>query len=125
MRAQDQALPPNDAATVLTRAFLRTGERLGLQQNQLAPVLGTSPASMSRLSRSRFIQPESKEGELAVLFVRLYRGLDTLLGGDDEANQRWFHARNSHLGGVPAELVRSVEGLVRVVGYLDAMRGKL
>ena len=47
-----------------------------------------------------------------------------LLGGNDEASRKWMHAQNLHLDGVPAKLVRSVAGLVRVVDYLDAMRGK-
>ncbi len=117
--------PQDDSAGVLTRAFLRAGEQLDLQQKQLGVILGTSPASISRLMRGRQLRPESKEGELALLFVRLFRDLDTLLGGSPEASRRWFYAPNTHLGGIPAELVRSVEGLVRVVGYLAAMRGKL
>jgi hypothetical protein len=35
-----------------------------------------------------------------------------------------MHAHNHHLNGTPAEMVRSVPGLVHVVEYLDAMRGK-
>jgi hypothetical protein len=55
----------------------------------------------------------------------LYRSLDALVGGDDVMARAWVHARNDHLGGVPAERVRRVEGLVDVVQYLDAMRGRL
>ncbi len=113
------------AAAVLTKAVLRAGRRLDLQQKSLALILGVSAASLSRLSQGRSIRPETKEGELAVLFVRLFRSLDALFGGDEEASRKWFHARNEHLGGVPAELVQTVQGLVRVVEYLDAMRSRL
>jgi transcriptional regulator with XRE-family HTH domain len=109
---------------VLTRALLRAAERLGLSQKDLAPILGVSPSTLSRLPR-RPLDPRSKEGELGILFVRLYRSLDALLGGNAEACRRWFHAPNRHLGGTPAELVRSVAGLVHVIEYLDAMRGKV
>jgi transcriptional regulator with XRE-family HTH domain len=102
----------------------RAAERLGLTQKDLAAVLGVSPATLSRLSR-RPLDPRSKEGELAILFVRLYRSLDALLGSNAEACRRWFHAPNRHLGGVPAELVRSITGLVHAIEYLDAMRGKV
>jgi hypothetical protein len=54
----------------------------------------------------------------------MFRSLDALLG-DTESCRKWLHAENTHLGGVPAELVRSAEGLVHVIRYLDAMRGKL
>lgn len=119
------ATESGDAAAILTRAVLRASRRLDVQQKTLAPILGVSPASLSRLSQGRSIRPETKEGELAVLFVRMFRSLDALFGGDEEASRRWFHAPNAHLGGVPAELISSVQGLVRVVEYLDAMRGKL
>jgi len=36
-----------------------------------------------------------------------------------------MHTANRHVGGVPAELVRSIQGLNRVVEYLDAIRGRL
>lgn len=98
---------------------------MGLRHRQLAAVLGTSEASISRLQTSRGLAPESKEGELALLFLRVYRSLDALVGGDDSKAREWLHAENDHLRGVPAERMRTVEGLVDVVQYLDAMRGRL
>jgi hypothetical protein len=121
-RAPRDAAPQADL--VLTRAVLRAAEALGLTQRDLAPVLGVSAATVSRLPR-RPLDPRSKEGELAILFVRLFRSLDALLGGSAEACRRWFHAANAHVGGVPAEMVGSVTGLVHVIEYLDAMRGKV
>lgn len=112
------------ADLVLTRALLRAAERLGLTQRDLAAVIGVSPSTLSRLPR-RPLDPRSKEGELAILFVRLYRSLDALLGGDTHQARRWLHAPNHHLGGTPAELVRTVAGLFHVIEYLDAMRGKV
>lgn len=113
-----------DPAAVLTRAVSRAAELLGLAQKDLARVLGLSPATVSRLPH-RPLDPRSKEGELGILFVRLYRSLDALLGGDAEACRRWLHAENAHLGGVPAERIHTVTGLVHVLEYLDAMRGKV
>ena len=77
------------------------------------------------LGLRRGIDPASKEGELALLFLRLYRSLDALVGGDDGRARAWLTAQNDHLGGVPAERLTSVQGLVDVVQYLDAMRGRL
>jgi hypothetical protein len=112
-------------AHVLTKAVLRAAGLLALSQKSLAPILGVSPATVSRLGRSKQIDPDSKGGELALLFVRLYRSLDTLVGGDADKARRWFWAKNLHLGGVPAERIASVTGLVDAVSYLDALRGKL
>lgn len=114
-----------ETATVLAKATLRAARLLDVKDAQLATILGPSAASISRIRQSgRGIDPRRKEGELALLFVRMYRSLDALLG-DTESCRRWLHADNVHLGGVPAERIRSAEGLVNVVGYLDAMRGKL
>jgi hypothetical protein len=110
---------------VLRKAVVNAASRLGLRQRQLAAVLGASEASVSRLQRGRALSSTTKEGELAILFLRLYRGLDTLVGGDDARARAWLHAPNAHLGGVPAERMTSVQGLVDVVEYLDAMRGRL
>jgi len=113
-----------EAATVRTRALLRAAKELDLPGRSLARVIGISEASVSRLTRGRRIDPGSKEGELALLFLRLFRSLDTLVGGDASAARAWLHADNHHLGGVPAILVESVTGLVDVIEYLDAMRGR-
>ena len=115
--------PAPDA--VLTRAVRSAAERLGLRNRRLAVVLGTSEASISRLGRGRTIDPGSKEGELALLFLRLFRSLDALVGGDEAKARAWLEADNAHLGGAPAERIVRVEGLVDVVHYLDALRGRL
>jgi hypothetical protein len=114
-----------DPAAVLAKAVLSAADRLGLRNRHLAAVIGSSEASVSRLQTGRGLDPASKEGELALLFLRLYRSLDALVGGDDEQASQWMQSHNDHLGGVPAERIRTVEGLVDVVQYLDAMRGRL
>src|SRR5678816_1753183 len=114
-----------DPGAVLAKAVLAAAGRLGLRNRHLAAVIGSSEASVSRLQTGRGLDPGSKEGELALLFLRLYRSLDALVGGDDEKAQQWLHAHNHHVAGVPAERIRGVEGLVDVVQYLDAMRGRL
>ena len=119
-RAQPQT------AGVLTRAVLRASDILGLAQKELAGVLGVSAASLSRLYKgARLIDPRSKEGEIAVLFLRVFRSLDALMGGSQEKSRQWLHAENVHLGGIPVRLIETVPGLVHVVEYLDAMRGSL
>lgn len=110
---------------VLTRAVRSAARRLGLLNRELAEVLGTSEASVSRLKSGRTIDPASKEGELALLLLRLFRSLDALVGGDEAKARAWLRAENSHVGGVPADRIHRVEGLVDVVQYLDALRGRL
>jgi putative toxin-antitoxin system antitoxin component (TIGR02293 family) len=119
--------PRRTPAEVLARALVRAAGLLGLRQAELAEVLGTSAASISRtFAGQRPLPPESAEGRHALLFVRVFRSLDTLVGGDAAKARSWLSAANGHLGGhAPVALIRTTPGLVRVADYLDAMRGKL
>lgn len=114
-----------EPAPVLAKAVLSAAGRLGVRNRQLAVIIGSSEASVSRLQHGRGLDPNTKEGELALLFLRLYRSLDALVGGDDDKARRWLNSENMHLGGVPAVRIHTIEGLVDVVQYLDAMRGRL
>jgi hypothetical protein len=117
--------PSQDPSLVLAKATTSAASRLGIRNKQLSEIIGTSEASVSRLKTGRGLDPERKEGELALLFLRLYRSLDALVGGDDTKARAWLHAQNDHVGGIPADRIRTVEGLIDVVQYLDAMRGRI
>lgn len=115
-----------DPAGVATKALLRAATALGLAQREVGRVLGVSEASVSRLaSGARTVDLDAKEGELALLFVRVFRSLDTLVGGSEPKARAWLDADNVHLGGAPRARILRAEGLVHVAQYLDAMRGKL
>ena len=108
---------------VLTKAVLRAADLLGLSSAALARILGVSEASVSRLaSGARTVDPQSKEGELALLLVRVYRSLDALVGTDASQRQAWLQGENRALNGRPIDLIQRTDGLVNVVAYLDAMR---
>jgi hypothetical protein len=112
-------------AVVLAKATMSAARRLAMTNRELAHMLGSSEASISRLTRDRTVRLGSAEARLALLFVRLFRSLDTVVGGDESQARAWFRAPNHHVGGIPADRVQSVEGLVDVVHYLDAIRGTL
>lgn len=109
-----------DKRAVLTKSLLRAGKELGLDQTALARVIG-----MERSVFRRGIDPDSKAGELGLLLIRCYRSLFALMGGDTEQMRHWMHTPNRHTGGVPATQVQTVQGLVHVLSYLDAIRGKV
>jgi uncharacterized protein (DUF2384 family) len=111
-------------ADVLTKALTRAAQRLGLSQKVLARTLGVSEATVSRLGSGRRISPDSKEGELALLLLRLFRSLDSLFGGNEAQSRAWMQAANHHLGEPPIALIERVVGLMQVIEYLDSMRGK-
>lgn len=113
-------------AVVLSKAVVRAAQFLGIPQQQLAAVLGVSAATASRLAAGKYVlsADRAKEWELARLFVRFFRSLDALWGHDAQARE-WLASANLALGAKPLELIGTVEGLVRVVAYLDAARGRI
>ena len=48
-----------------------------------------------------------------------------LVGGDGKQIKHWMRTLNSHTRGIPAEQIQTISGLMTVVGYLDAIRGKV
>lgn len=122
----DPAALPTEAGAVLSKAVVRAARLLGFSQGRLAEIIGISPATASRLFAGRWqLDPAQKKiWEHAALFARLFRSLDALLGHEAQA-RTWLDGQHAALNGSPAELLRTTEGLVRVVGYLDAYRGRL
>lgn len=115
-----------DESRVLSKAVARAADRLRISNNVLARVLGLSQASVSRLKSGQYLlPPDSKAFELAAHFVRLFRGLDAIVGGDDEAARSWLGADNLALRGQPIDLIQSVAGLVNVVAYVDSRRARV
>jgi uncharacterized protein (DUF2384 family) len=113
-------------ALVLGKALVRAARALQFSQTEVGEILGTSAATISRTFGSeRGVEPASAEGRLALLFVRIFRSLDTLVGGDEQKARGWLRAENHHLGAAPMSLLSTAPGLVHVAEYLDAMRGTL
>ena len=111
------------AAVVLSKAVARAAERLGVSKSLLAKVLGVSPPTITRLYSGTYLLDENrKEWDFALLFVRVFRSLDSIVG-DESIARKWLNSDNFSLNAKPIELIRSTEGLVRVVQYLDASRG--
>ena len=121
-RGRTGAEPVSEEA-VVTRAVMRAATRLSLSNKAVARILGLSEASLSRMGAGTYsLKPTDKSFELALLFLRLFRSLDAIAGGDEQTARAWLRNENLALGGVPAVLIESVPGLVSVVGYLDARR---
>ena len=115
-----------DQGTVVTKALLRAAEQLGVTARALAPVVGLSEATLSRMKKNEFsLDPGTKPFELAILFVRLFRSLDAIVGGDPQVGRAWLNNANTALGGRPVERIRTIAGLLDVIAYLDARRARI
>jgi uncharacterized protein (DUF2384 family) len=114
-----------DAAAVLTKAALRAAEMLGVPQRLLAEIIGVSASTISR-ARVTPIDPDSKAGELARLWIRVFRSRDAIVGSNDAAARAWLESPNVAFGGArPLDRLRSAEGLIHVLHYLDSARARL
>ncbi|RWX68423.1 DUF2384 domain-containing protein [Mesorhizobium sp. M4B.F.Ca.ET.089.01.1.1] len=108
---------------VVTKATLRAAELLDVTARVLASVIGVSEATVSRMRKQDFLlERGTKPFELAVLFVRLFRSLDAIVGGDEGIARAWLKNANTAFDGAPIEKIQTIAGLVDVIAYLDSRR---
>ncbi len=113
-------------AGLVTNAFIEAGRELGMTLGQLAKVIGVSESAMKNYSRGSADINSPKDQELSLGFIRVYRALFAVLGGNREQMQHWMHTPNRHLNQqTPAALATNYQGLAELNVYLDAMRGRL
>lgn len=111
---------------VLSKAVARAATFLDLSNKVLAHTLGISEASVSRLRNGTYVvSRDTKSFELAQLFVRLFRSLDSITGGDDGASRSWMRTRNTALGETPIDMIQKVSGLLGALQYVDSRRAPL
>ncbi len=119
--------PNPERSRVLTQALAEAARRLELGSSDLKNIIGASQPTASRLLNGKYALPEGgKPWELAAHFVRLYRSLSSLVGGDDELARRWLKSANHAFDGrTPLESIQRVDGLLHACEYLDAHRSRV
>ncbi len=111
---------------IVTSALCKAVRKLGFTQAELADILGVSKSTASRImSGTHILKENQKDYEIAVIFLRIFRSLDAITGGEDRVNLSWMRNENTALSGVPAAMVKNLTGLMNVVTYLDAQRAKI
>ena len=111
-----------DDSAVVLKATIRAAARLRINNRTLARIIGVSESSISRMRRGDFPLEKGKSFELALMFIRLYRSLDAVVGGDDAVSAAWLTNKNNALDGTPIDLIQTVSGLTNVIQYLDSRR---
>lgn len=109
-----------DPAKVLSEALVNAGKALGLTQAEIGDAIGKY-----RTSIATGIDPHSKAGTLALYLIRIYRSLFALVDGDADEMQLWMKGFNRGTNGIPKEQIQDIAGVVHLMEYLDAMRGKI
>jgi hypothetical protein len=109
---------------VISKALKRASEYWSINNKQLGEFCGLSEATISRLKNGQYVLDyNSKSWQLALIFLRIFRGLDAYMGGNVDNEKAWLKANNNALGGKPIELMKNVEGLASVAQYIDYARG--
>ena len=112
-------------AELIANAVRRALELLQLSQQELSCILHVSSSTASRLAHGQAqLEPGSAPGQFALQFLRAFRSLDTLVGGNMQKAAVWMRAHNNDLDAIPLKRMGTLEGLANVAEYLDAMRGK-
>jgi len=115
-----------EAGLVLTKAAVRAADRLGLSGRLLGQIIGVSEATVSRWRHGDgTLSADTKAFQLAALFVRAFRSLDAIVGGDEAVARAWIANPNDALAARPVDRMLTPQGLVDVTAYLDARRAPL
>lgn len=116
-----------ERSEVLAGAVSESAQRLCICPADLGRIIGVSRPVAGRLLRGKArLRLGSKTWELAVLVVRVYRALIVLSGGDDHLAQRWLHAPNLAFAQErPIDVLQRIDGLTRVLAYLDTHCARL
>src|SRR5688572_29747062 len=124
--AHPTAASAPDRGHTLSKATVRAAQLLGLTQSELAPILGLSRSTISRLAAGDvLLLPEQKAWELAALFVRLFRSLDAVVGSNTEQARAWLDSENAGLGAAPRQLIATTEGLDRKSTRLNSSHSQI
>jgi len=121
MRSDPHPDPVPTDSTIVLKALVRAADRLDVSNKAVARTIGVSEATVSRMRKGDYVL-DGKPLELAVMFIRLYRSLDAVVGGDDSVAKAWLRNENSMLRNAPLDLIQTVSGLTDVLQYLDARR---
>jgi len=105
---------------ILGKALFNAAEALGFSKTEAAAIIGCERTGVVRNG----IDPNSKAGELALMFIRVYQGLYALVNGNQKNMKHWVATENRYFGQSPRQMMESCQGLVRVLMYIDATRGK-
>ena len=123
MSARRSPLTSPKEGSVVTKAVLRAAEMTGVSAKVLASVLGVSESEVSRMKQARKdLAPGAKSFDLGVMFLRLFRSLDAIVGGERAVAAAWLKNHNTVLDGRPIEKIQTIAGLTDVIAYLDARR---
>lgn len=127
MSYAERAAPTSERSSILSHAVAETARHLDLGPDPLASILGADRATASDLIDGAYLIEEGTPiWRQAALFVRLYRGVSSIVGNQDHLAIKWLTTPNRAFGDqVPLAAIRHPEGLAFACDYVDAHRAKI
>lgn len=105
---------------VVTQATVTAAERLGLDPAALATIIGLPEASICRMQcLDHLLERGSEPLARSLQLIRLFRTLNGLSGGSCEVAKTWLASHHAALGVIPAQHIKSPDGLGDVLAYLE------
>ena len=109
---------------VLSKAILNLKDSWQLSNKDVAEIIGVDSSFITRLKKGQtHIEHDKKTGQLSLMLIRAFRSLGAFLGDRMSAQKQWLDSYNRAFNSTPIDAMKNVEGLSRVVIYLDALRG--
>ena len=115
MTVNQHASPP----AVVVKAFTWAYEELGWSRFQAAELLSVSESALVNSQRTGF-ESDSEQYLIQLAFIRMYHLLYALSEGDNDEMQGWLKQPHAGLSAIPTTLCNSLNGLQRVVEYLES-----
>ena len=111
---------------VLLKAVRRAGEELGLSTREIDQAIGHSTRRypFSATLRKSNVTQKLQTRQMIASVLRLHRSLSALVGNDVTLMRHWMATANHHTGGVPRQQLQDPGQLVKMVQYLETMRGR-
>lgn len=112
----------SEKAQLVGKAAVRAATHLGLPLSTLAAILDYPVSRIEAAGEGLRLLPNSVAFAKAVTFIRMYRSLDSLMGGDEYSARTWLTSRNTSLQARPVDLLATQDGFQNVINYLDSRR---
>ena len=116
---------PINTSKVLTKASWKAAELLGLKPEQFVRILHLECLDMNLSEATLMFDPNSKQGEIALILIRIYKALYHLNGGDIKWMHHFLNSPNLLTGGIPIEQLESMSGLLSVLNTVESLQYKV
>lgn len=105
----------------LTNAFLDMAQFYHWTGRELSSLTGLSESTISRVNQGkRYLLPNSKEGEIVILLLKIFHYLNDSLGHHHQKAVSWLNSKHQAFNyQKPIDCMKNIVGLVTVARYLE------